>query len=122
SLFAFGGGGPIFATELARGLGIGEVVIPPQPGMFSSFGMLLAPMRHDVDHSFMTPLSEDAMAAARARFAAMAEQGRAAIAHELGDAPLRLRHEADMCYVGQSHTVRVALDPAMSAAECAQAF
>src|SRR5690606_23258381 len=33
-----------------------------------------------------------------------------------------LRHEADMCYVGQSHTVRVALDPAMSAAECAQAF
>lgn len=122
SLFAFGGGGPIFATELARGLGIGEVVIPPHPGMFSSFGMLLAPMRHDVDHSFMMPLSDDAMAAARVSFAAMAEQGRAAIAHELGDAPLRLRHEADMCYLGQSHTVRVALDPAMSTVECGKAF
>lgn len=122
SLFAFGGGGPIFAAELARGLGIGEVVIPPHPGMFSSFGMLLAPMRHDIDHSFMMPLSDAAMDAARDRFVMMVEQGRAAIARDLGDTPPSLRHEADMSYVGQSHTVRVALDPAMSAAECAQAF
>ncbi len=122
SLFAFGGGGPIFATELARGLGIGEVVIPPHPGMFSSFGMLLAPMRHDVDHSFMMPLSDAAIEAARACFATMAEQGREALARDLGDAPVTLRHEADMSYVGQSHTVRVALSPAMSAADCGQAF
>jgi N-methylhydantoinase A len=122
SLFAFGGGGPIFAGELARGLGIGEVVIPPHPGMFSSFGMLLAPMRHDVDHSFMRPLSDESMEAARTCFAEMAGQGREALARDLGDASVSLRHEADMSYVGQSHTVRVALAPTMSALECGQAF
>jgi N-methylhydantoinase A len=121
-LFAFGGGGPIFATELARGLGIAEVVIPPHPGMFSSFGMLLAPMRLDVDHSFMMPLSDEAMARARAQFEAMVEGARATVARDLPEATPRLRYEADMSYVGQSHTVRVALDPTMSASECGAAF
>ena len=32
SLVAFGGAGPLHAAELAEGLGIGEVVIPPHPG------------------------------------------------------------------------------------------
>lgn len=68
TLFAFGGGGPIFASELARSLGIRSVVIPPNPGAFSSFGMLLAPVRKDVAAAFMKNLSEQALRDACAVF------------------------------------------------------
>ncbi len=52
-LYAFGGGGPVCAAELARGLGIGLVVIPANPGLFSAFGMLFTDMEaHHVQSHF----------------------------------------------------------------------
>ena len=44
-LVAFGGNGPVHATEVARQLGIGEVIVPPWPGLFSDFGLLAAETR-----------------------------------------------------------------------------
>ena len=41
-LVAFGGNGPVHAAEVARQLGIGDVVVPPWPGLFSAFGLLAA--------------------------------------------------------------------------------
>ena len=122
TLFAFGGGGPIFATELARSLGIREVVIPPHPGMFSSFGMLLAPVRRDVDHTFMRALDEDAVSAAHASFAEMARAGLASLAGEVDTTGITFRNEADMSYAGQSHTVKVALPPTATLAAWREAF
>jgi N-methylhydantoinase A len=122
TLFAFGGGGPIFATELARSLGIREVVIPPHPGMFSSFGMLLAPVRRDVDHTFMRVLDEDAVSAARDRFIEMARAGLASLAGEVDTTGITFRNEADMSYAGQSHTVKVALPPTATLAAWREAF
>ena len=117
TLFAFGGGGPIFATELARSLGIREVVIPPHPGMFSSFGMLLAPLRRDVDRTFMRALDASAVSDARACFADMERAGLASLSGEVDASGIVFRHEADMSYAGQSHTVKVALpaDASLSA-------
>jgi N-methylhydantoinase A len=122
TLFAFGGGGPIFATELARSLGIREVVIPPHPGMFSSFGMLLAPVRRDVDHTFMRALDEASVRDARACFADMQRSGLASLAGEVDTAGIAFRHEADMSYAGQSHTVKVALPADASLASWRAAF
>jgi N-methylhydantoinase A len=42
TLIAFGGGGPLHACSLAEALRIKEIVIPPNPGLFSAFGMLCA--------------------------------------------------------------------------------
>ncbi|HEX9835728.1 MAG TPA: hydantoinase/oxoprolinase family protein, partial [Alphaproteobacteria bacterium] len=42
ALFAYGGGGPLHATALARELHIPTVIVPPEPGNFSAIGMLLA--------------------------------------------------------------------------------
>jgi N-methylhydantoinase A len=47
SLLAFGGAGPIHAVELARELGIREVLVPPMAGMFSALGILLSDVRID---------------------------------------------------------------------------
>ena len=118
TLFAFGGGGPIFATELARGLGIREVVIPPNPGMFSSFGMLLAPVRRDIAHTFMKPLDEATLAQAQVRFDELENEGRQALGAEVDVAGITFRREADISYIGQGHAVKVALP----AQVCVQAY
>lgn len=48
ALIAFGGGGPMHAVEVARELGIPHVVVPPNPGLASAFGMLHVDVRHDL--------------------------------------------------------------------------
>jgi N-methylhydantoinase A len=52
SLFAFGGNGPLFATGMADAIGIKQVIVPPSPGLFSSFGLLYA----DVEHHYSRTL------------------------------------------------------------------
>ena len=54
-LYAFGGGGPAHAAELARQLRIKEVVVPPVPGLFSSLGLLFS----DVEHHYVQTLWRD---------------------------------------------------------------
>ena len=49
TLFAFGGCGPLHAAEMARPLGIREILVPPWPGLFSAFGLLLA----DIEHHYL---------------------------------------------------------------------
>lgn len=48
AILAFGGAGPLHAAALADELGITSVVIPPAAGVFSAWGMLHAPVRHDL--------------------------------------------------------------------------
>lgn len=47
TLIAFGGGGGMHATALAKELGIKKVVIPSLSGVFSAWGMLLSDLRRD---------------------------------------------------------------------------
>ncbi len=46
ALFAFGGNGPVFAAEIAEQLEMRRIVVPPAPGLFSSFGLLYADVEH----------------------------------------------------------------------------
>src|SRR5919109_1845103 len=46
---AFGGNGPLFAAGMARQLEMRRIVVPPAPGLFSSFGLLFA----DVEHHYV---------------------------------------------------------------------
>ena len=47
ALVAFGGAGPLHATEIARSLGMSDVVIPVGPGMCSALGAMIADMQVD---------------------------------------------------------------------------
>jgi N-methylhydantoinase A len=53
TLLAFGGAGPIHAAELARELGIREVLVPPMAGMFSALGILLSDVKLDFGETFI---------------------------------------------------------------------
>lgn len=51
ALMAFGGAGPLHACEIALGLGIEKVVMPPSPGTLCSLGLLMADTRFDFSTS-----------------------------------------------------------------------
>ena len=121
-LFAFGGGGPLFATDLARSLLIPRVVIPPQPGNFSSLGMLLADARCDISRSLIRPVDDDALGEVRNVFVALENEARAAMSADFDTAKITFSHEADMRYHGQKHTVRVRLPDVLSTAAIMTAF
>jgi len=58
ALVAFGGGGPLHAAGVARELGIGKVIIPKYPGLFSARGIATADFSHDYVRSIVQPLEE----------------------------------------------------------------
>ena len=58
SLFAFGGNGPLFASGMADAIGIKQVIVPPSPGLFSSFGLLYADVEHHYSRTFRRLLTD----------------------------------------------------------------
>ena len=52
ALFAFGGNGPLFAAVLAEALQMKRIVVPPSPGVFSSFGLLYSEIEHHYSKTF----------------------------------------------------------------------
>ena len=47
TLVAFGGAGPLHAADVARTIGIREVLVPPRPGLLSALGLFHAEVRGD---------------------------------------------------------------------------
>jgi N-methylhydantoinase A len=121
-LFVFGGGGPLFGAELARSLGIKQVVVPPHPGAFSSLGMLMAEARRDTARTFLQQLSPEALGTARAQIRTMEDELKEAMAGEFDVSRISYIYEADMNYVGQSHTVRIQLAADLTSAKVQSAF
>src|SRR5579871_3330823 len=57
-LVAYGGAGPLHAVEVAREIGMRNVIVPFAPGVFSAFGMLFADLRYDYVRTWFTPLDD----------------------------------------------------------------
>lgn len=108
TLFAYGGGGPLHASAVARELQIGTVVIPEAPGLFSALGMLLADVRRDYVQTLFARLDDVDMQTLEREFQTLEAEGRAALAGSgiVADGVM-FERAADMRYVGQEHTVAV---------------
>lgn len=61
SLLTFGGAGPMLATELAREMGVAEVIIPPHAGNFSAWGLLGADLIQNASRTHVLPLTEEGL-------------------------------------------------------------
>jgi N-methylhydantoinase A len=109
ALFAYGGGGPLHAFELAREMAIPLVVIPPEAGNFSAIGMLLADIRRDESRTLICRLDAGALAAVELAFRDMEEALQRSLAQDFPDAPVVMERSVEMRYVGQYHTVLVPL-------------
>ncbi len=55
TLLSFGGAGGLHAADLARGLGIPSVLVPPLASTLSAFGMLAADVIKDYTLTVMLP-------------------------------------------------------------------
>ena len=58
ALFAFGGAGPVHAYEVARILGMLQIIYPLGAGTNSAFGLLAAPVAVDLARSYNTALNK----------------------------------------------------------------
>src|SRR5215813_14200783 len=108
ALFAFGGNGPLFAAGMAEQLEMRRIVVPPAPGLFSSFGLLYA----DVEHHYVRTwrqLVRDANPGDLAELVhRMEAAARAQLASEgFPEDRVRLRRSADCRYQGQSFELTV---------------
>ncbi|MEM7468090.1 MAG: hydantoinase/oxoprolinase family protein [Pseudomonadota bacterium] len=105
-LIAYGGAGPLHATQIARELGMGQVVIPPTPGVFSAYGMLFADPQGHAARTKITGVEPDSIKSLAELFDSLTAEAVAGIGIEGESSPI-IKASADMRYVGQEHTVNV---------------
>lgn len=121
-LFVFGGGGPLFGAQLARELGINSVIVPPAPGTFSSFGMLMADARLDVAKTFHNLLEEGSVGALADEFRKLEEEATQAHADGGSARGIYFLREFEMRYRGQKQGIRVAAPDVLTADGIRMAF
>lgn len=112
ALVAFGGAGPLHCAALVRDVGIRTLFVPPFPGVLCAMGCALADIQFDYSQTVEIASADADIAALRSVFDRHREQGTAKIAaSQVAIERLEARYFAQMCYAGQLHTVRVAIDP-----------
>ncbi|MGH3751319.1 MAG: hydantoinase/oxoprolinase family protein [Pseudonocardiaceae bacterium] len=107
ALVAYGGAGPLHATALARELGCRAVVVPPVPGVLSALGLLLAPARYEASRTVMAPAGDDLTEA----WAVLEDQARQELHRQGVAGGITVSRVADARYAGQSHELRIGVEP-----------
>ena len=115
ALVSFGGAGPLHANRIADALGIGEVLIPTGPGIFSAMGLLVTDLKHDYSTTLVCQLDKADFQRVEAEFAKLGEQGRTALLREnVEEANVRLERSFDLRYVGQSYELSLSAPDEMN--------
>jgi N-methylhydantoinase A len=110
ALFAFGGGGPLHAAEVAEAMEMRWVVVPPHPGLMSAVGLLAADLRADFGLTCLTDATPGGWNVAAKALADLGERAQAWAADEKLD-PAVLFHDRvlELRYRGQSSELRIPL-------------
>jgi N-methylhydantoinase A len=110
AMVAFGGAGPLHAVDVAREIGMTRVIIPPQPGHFSAYGMLFADFRFDLTDTVAAQLQTLDLDDMDRRFVRMESEGRQQIERlGLSVKTIRFFRYAEMRYRRQEYTIKVRL-------------
>jgi N-methylhydantoinase A/oxoprolinase/acetone carboxylase beta subunit len=118
ALVAFGGAGPLHATEIAAELRMSRVVVPVAGGVLSALGLVVSERRRDVVESVL--LDEDELAAGGLR-KAVERLGRRAL-EQLGDPGAELRLTYELRYEGQAFELPVDAAADVDPADLRRAF
>ncbi len=106
AIVAFGGCGPMFATALAKELGVKQVVVPRVPGVFSAWGMLMTDLRHDYIQTKVVKFNLNTLKELLAIVEGMMEKASDQLTEEgISRKNVRFETTFDMRYAGQEHTV-----------------
>ena len=108
-LCSFGGAGPLHGAELAREIGIREVLVPTMPGVFSAFGLLLSELREEQLQSRLGLLA-DMFHELPAVFDQLLEEPRQRLASSgVETGRIRISRRLRLRYLGQGYDLTVLL-------------
>ncbi len=107
TLLAFGGAGPLHASELMLEMGIPRAIVPNHPGQFSAYGFILADAR--VDRQRTTQLTSKRFDPARASevMAELVGECIAELAAQGYTSDIRVTRALEMRYLGQNYELEL---------------
>ena len=109
-LMAYGGAGPMLASELASELGMGSVLIAPHPGNLSALGLLLSPLKRDFVRTCIRRAEEMKPSDLASGFEELEVRAARAFADDgISRAELMCQRFVDVRYEGQSSTLNLML-------------
>lgn len=110
TLLAYGGAGPLHACLLAEEMGVGKIIIPPLPGLFSAVGLFLSDITMDFVRTRVLLLSEKNIPHFRSLLSWLEAKARAWF-QKVGFSPDRraLCPSADLRYQGQNYELNIPL-------------
>ena len=102
AMVPFGGNGPLFAAGMARELQMKQIVVPPSPGLFSSFGLLYADVEHHYSRTVQRVVREMEPSSLTDVWKTLEVQAREQLKIDgFSDDQMRFRRSANMHYKGQ---------------------
>ena len=111
TMVAFGGGGAMHATALARELNIPKVIIPAHSAVFSAWGMLMSDLRRDYIRTQPGVIEPSQAPVLAKTFDDMQAEAHKAYNDEgISNDRIRIERSLAMRYEGQEHSVRVPVD------------
>ena len=112
-LTPYGGAGPLHAVKVAEELGIPTVVVPPNAGVLSAFGLLAADFAQYETLTRKVLVDDLAPRIVREVFTVMADRAREAFAAYDIEADPSFDPTLEMRYVGQAFEIQISLDADM---------
>jgi N-methylhydantoinase A/oxoprolinase/acetone carboxylase beta subunit len=106
-----GGGGGLHAAAIAEELGQTRIVIPAAPGVLAATGLLDAPLEHDAARGLGQVLDTLSEVELQAIIAELVAECQAAMAAEGVEAAPETVVTASASFVGQGHSLEVAIPP-----------
>lgn len=111
AMIAFGGGGPVHASAIAREIFVPVVIVPKFPGTFSALGMLMASWCQDFARTLMGRLGTLKADSVMEVFAGLRRSGEAQIARDgIAKAEAGFSYFAHLRYIGQEHTIPIPVE------------
>ncbi|MGJ6962964.1 hydantoinase/oxoprolinase family protein [Streptosporangium sp. G11] len=105
-MVAFGGSGPLLVCRLIDILGLPSVIVPPEPGNVSAFGLLTVDVKNDYVRTFVT--RDLSLESAEEIFGDLEGQAASALDREgFATGAHVYARSADLRYYGQAYEVRV---------------
>ncbi len=108
SMIAFGGAGPVHAFQVARLMGVRQMIIPVGAGVTSALGFLVSPIASEQIQSHVAILEEMNWEKVNTFLEKMEEEGFDFLQRaNISQADAQITRVADMRYQGQGHEITV---------------
>lgn len=109
-LVPYGGAGPLHAAQVAEDLGVGTIVVPPNAGVLSAYGLIASDFVQFESLTRRAPVDEGAGDLIREVFESMKARAVERFQHLALGGDVKLDFIADMRFVGQAFEVPVTLN------------